>query len=165
MSELHNMSVPSRTVLTVRRAPLRGRRYRVDLWKSIGERRSRSTRRMVSTIRAGSGRSLLNLVERADGRGLTPLRGAAVHARLKSLCEGALEELQLPDALGFFVSERDTPDDVSVPLAAAIGILAARSGPLYLPHRFEPSLITIVPVTLFFPDGAADSSALEDGER
>ena len=56
------------------------------------------------------------------------------------------------------MDETDAPDDVSVPAAAAIAILAARSGPLYLPGRFEPSLITIAPVTLFFPDCAADSS-------
>jgi hypothetical protein len=38
---------------------------------------------------------------------------------------------------------------VSAP--AALAILAARSGPLYLPGRFEPSLITAGAVTLFFP--------------
>ena len=165
MSELHNMSVPPRTVLTVRREQLRGRRYRVDLWKFTGERSTRNTDRIAGTIRTDGGMYLLNLIERRAGRKAAVRPRADVHTRLKTLCDAELQHLQLPDSLGFFVDETDAPDDVSVPPAAAIAILAARSGPLYLPNRFEPSLITIAPVTLFFPDGAGDSTASEGGER
>src|SRR5262249_15091716 len=115
--------------------------------------------------RTDGGTYLLNLIEPGAGASTTGRRGADVHRRLKSLCDGARQHLQLPDSLGFFVDEPDAPDDVSVPAAAAIAILGARSGPLYLPNRFEPSLITMAPVTLFFPDGATDSMASEDGDR
>ena len=165
MSELHNMSVPSRTVLTVRREQLHGRRYRVDLGKVTDPWSMRHTKRIDNTIRTDGGSFLLNLIEPGAGAVTTGPAGPDVHTRLKTLCEGALQTLQLPDSLGFFVDETDAPDDVFVPAAATIAILAARSGPLYLPHRFEPSLIAIAPVTLFFPDGAGDSTASEGGER
>lgn len=163
MSELHNMSVPPRTVLTVIRARLQGRRFRVDLVKLTGERSTLSGR-IARTIRTDGGKYLLNVIERTGAR-TTGRPCTDVHSRLKTLCDDALEHLQLPDSLGFFVEETNAPDDVCVPAAAAVAILAARSGPLYLPTRFEPSLITIVPVTLFFPDGMADSPGSEDGAR
>ena len=165
MSELHNMSVPPRTVLTVRREQLHGRRYRVDLWKFTGQRTKQNIDRVVRTIRTDGGMYLLNLIERCADKRTTVRSRADVPTRLKAACEAQLQNLQLPDSLGFFVDETDAPDDVSVPAAAAIAILAARSGPLYLPNRFEPSLITIAPVTLFFPDGAGDSTTSEGGER
>ena len=165
MSELHNMSVPSRTVLTVRREQIRGPRYRVDLRKFTGEPSPRSADRIARAIRTDGGTYLLNLIERPAGKKTAVRPRTDVQTRLQTLCEGALQNLRLPDSLGFFVEETEAPGDVSVPAGAAIAILAARSGPLYLPNRFEPSLITIAPVTLFFPDGAGDSTASEGGER
>jgi hypothetical protein len=165
MNELHNMSVPSRTVLTVNRERLRGARYRVDLRKFTRERPATSTGGVVRTLRTDGGIYLLNLIEARAGGTPTVSSRADVHTRLKMLCERELADLQLPASLGFFVDEPDAPDDVSVSAAAAIAILAARSGPLYIPNRFEPSLIAVGTVTLFFPECAADSTASEDGER
>jgi hypothetical protein len=62
-----------------------------------------------------------------------------------------LSHAGLPGGFGFFVEETLGPDLIALPAAAAVAILAARSGPLYLPGRFEPSLITAGAVTLFFP--------------
>src|SRR5262249_32147797 len=82
-SELHNMSVPSRTVLTVIRARLHGRRYRVDLGTFTGERSTRNTDPIVRTIRTDGGTYLLNLIEPRAGATPTGRRGADVHRRLQ----------------------------------------------------------------------------------
>jgi len=148
MTELHNMSVPSRTRLTIKRSGLDGRRFRVDLARAIAAGRARvNIDRLRRQLPRDGAACLLSAVE---GRSTSsPRHDAAtrVHAR----CMKALDELNLPDRFGFFVRDPDAPGDAPVSAAAAVAILAARSGPLYVPGRFEPSLITIEPVTLFFP--------------
>lgn len=159
-AELHNMSVPPRTVVTVARQPTRGRRYRVDLEKSLEDRLPGETlNSFTERVRRDGAACLLELVETAPA-------GEPV-ARLKELCESALNELRLPCGFGFFVEEPASRRGQTVSAAAAIAILAARSGPLYLPGRFEPSLITVRPLTLFFPSfaGTRDVDAGEEDLR
>lgn len=163
MTELHNMSVPSRTRLTVRREHLRGRRYRLDLWTAIARRApSADATAVMRRIRRDSGAYLLGLIE-DPGNVKARRRKAGVPARLRQLCLDELARLRLPDSFGFFVEEPDDRKDRAVPPAAAIAILAARSGPLYLPGRFEPSLIAFHPVTLFFPFMPSESGDPDQG--
>jgi hypothetical protein len=77
-------------------------------------------------------------------------------ATLRQLCDAALHDLHLPRGLGFFVDETPRPEDHHVGAAAAVAILGARSGRLYLPGRFEPSLIALGDVTLMFPEIAPE---------
>jgi hypothetical protein len=153
VTDLHNMSVPSRTTLTIKRANLGGRRYRIDLASAPKDsRRSVDIDRIRRQLPRDGARCLLPLVSRTH----LAAAGKDVDAHFRELCTKALEDLRLPNRLGFFVHEPAGPQDVRVPAAAAIAILAARSGPLYVPGRFEPSLMTIQPVTLFFPCTEAD---------
>ena len=152
MNELHNMSVPPRTTLTIRSARLAGTRYRIDLAKSVAARRV-NTDRLRRLLPKEGAACLLNTVD--ETRTVPPGQDAA--SRVRELCLAAVRELRLPDGLGFFVHEPDMPEDVQVPAAAAVALLAARSGPLYVPGRFEPSLITIEPATLFFPEPSEES--------
>jgi hypothetical protein len=163
MTELHNMSVPSRTHLTVRREHLPGRRYRLDLWTPIARLApSADATAVMRRIRRDSGVYLLGLIE-GPVSAKARRDKAGVAARLRQRCLEELGRLRLPDGFGFFVAEPDDRADRAVPAAAAIAILAARSGPLYLPGRFEPSLITFHPVTLFFPFMPGESADPEDG--
>jgi hypothetical protein len=160
MTELHNMSVPFRSVLTVQREEVRGRRYRVAIGASVvgtaGWTNDSVLTRCFRQDGAACALALLNPggpVSTGEFR-----KRVALHRRdedtlvmLRRRCDAALSELDLPEGFGFFVEETSNPAFVTVPAAAAIAILAARSGPLYLPGRFEPSLITACGVTLFFP--------------
>jgi hypothetical protein len=143
VTELHNMSVPPRTVLTVARQLTPGRRFRVDLAGPLDARGETVTSRTLRLREEGAA-CLLDLL---DGGNATTGPGL----RLQALCAEALARLQLPGGFGFFVEEEPRPGDTLVAPAAAIAILAARSGPLYLPGRFEPSLIALKPATLLFP--------------
>ena len=147
IAAFENMSVPPRTVLTVaREAPL-GHRYRVDLAQSLASGAAvRDLEALTRRLRTGAVDVLLELLGTGTGRS-----AVAPERRLRALCEKAVGELSLPGGFGFFVDEPAVSRLPLVVLAAAIGLLAARSGPLYLPGRFEPSLITPKPVTLFFP--------------
>jgi hypothetical protein len=158
MTELHNMSVPPRSVLTVQRAELSGQRYRVAIGAAdtltAGLDAAALTRCFRehgaacawTLLHAGKTQSKRDFMVAVARRGRDP--NAA--ADLRQLCDRALRALCLPDGFGFFVEEA-RPDDPTVPGAAALAILAARSGPLYVPGRFEPSLITAGEVTVFFP--------------
>jgi hypothetical protein len=143
VAELHNMSVPPRTVLTVARQVTPGRRFRIDLAGPLAARGETVTSRTLRLREKGAA-CLLELLDAADATA-DPL----VH--LKALCDEGLAALRLPGGFGFFVQEESRTGDALVSPAAAIAILAARSGPLYLPGRFEPSLIALEPVTLLFP--------------
>jgi hypothetical protein len=145
IAAFENMSVPPRTVLTVAREAPRGRRYRVDFAQSLAPGAAvRDLEALTRRLRTGAVDVLLELL--GTGRS-----AVAPERRLRALCERAVGELSLPGGFGFFVDEPAVSRIPLVGLAAAIGLLAARSGPLYLPGRFEPSLITPKPVTLFFP--------------
>jgi len=159
MTELHNMSVPSRSVVTVQREELRGRRYRVAIAvPTSATPGSPADALLTQSFREDGAACALALLNRSGPpttdqfRKLIALyrRDRKSLATLRQVCDAALSQLGLPDGMGFFVEEWAPSADI-VPAAAAIAILAARSGPLYLPGRFEPSLITGGCVTLFFP--------------
>jgi hypothetical protein len=160
MTDLHNMSVPSRSVLTVHRMALGGRRYRVAIGASVtGDAGWPDDAALTRYFREDGAACALALLD--AGRWLTVGRFRAQIARfrrqpdalttLRQRCETALISVGLPDGFGFFLEETPSPALDTLPAAAAVAILAARSGPLYLPGRFEPSLITAGAVTLFFP--------------
>jgi hypothetical protein len=159
MTDLHNMSVPSRSVLTVQREELHGRRYRVAIGQSAnGCSRWPDDAVLTRYLRADGAACALAMLHPSPPPTADALRQQIVRFRrttnalatLRELCDAALTNLDLPDGFGFFVDETQrslTPLSV----AATIALLAARSGPLYLPGRFEPSLITAGVSTLFFP--------------
>jgi hypothetical protein len=171
MSELHNMSVPSRSVVTVQREVLRGQRYRVAIgemagtdghWRGdLGDPKfpwvdDAALTRCFRENGAACALAVLNL----DGPPMKDSfhdavarfrRDSSAMVTLRQQCDAALRRIGLPDGFGFFVDDATGPDPETLCGGASIAILAARSGPLYLPGRFEPSLITAGPITLFFP--------------
>jgi hypothetical protein len=140
---LHNMSVPSSSTITVGRAAMTGRRYRVT------ERSFGASGRTIAQIRvliAQEGEvALLKLLDQRAPSGVSNSPRA-----LQEICDRALRKVNIPDAIGVFVEEPLKNGGPSLDLAAAIAVLARRSGPLYLPNRFEPSLVSPCNVTLFF---------------
>ena len=160
MTALHNMSVPPRSVLTVQRNALHGRRYRVVIDASaIGGTEVLDDAALTRCFREDGAACALAVLHRGPRLTTAQFRTQVAgfrHAddtaiKLRWLCETALSELRLPDGLGFFVDDTPSPGLSPISRGAAIAILAGRSGPLYLPGRFEPSLITAGAVTLFFP--------------
>lgn len=83
-----------------------------------------------------------------DARGHRSARGLASHL------EEAVRRAAVPHRLGVFLEE--DVGDARVPIlspAAALAVLARRSGPLYVPTRStEPSLAHPEPLVLFFPE-------------
>jgi hypothetical protein len=165
MTNLHNSGVPSRSMLTVRRAKLHGRRYRVAIGRSARGRsaigrswwsddavltryfRADGAACALAMLHPSRPPTAADLREQIDKFRRTP----NALATLRELCDAALTSLDLPDGFGFFVDENQSSRLPPLPVAATIALLAARSGPLYLPGRFEPSLITAGVSTLFFP--------------
>lgn len=91
-----------------------------------------------------------------DGKSRTPraCRSRTAHD-LERILQQALEDAGVPARLGVFLDEGRGPEGAT-PLApaAALAVLARRSGPLYLPsRRLEPSLVDPrKPFVLFFPE-------------
>lgn len=158
MTELHNMSVAPRSMLTLRREEIRGRRVRVAVGRSAQDQWPDNAALTRLFREDGVACALAMLQVRAPVK-TTELREQIAEARrtanplgtLRRLCDTALADLGLPDGFGFFVGDPDGSRLETVPVVASIAILAARSGPLYVPGRFEPSLISAGAVTLFFP--------------
>jgi hypothetical protein len=73
---------------------------------------------------------------------------------LERYLEEALRKAGVPDRVGLFFEEQGEQEtDPLLPAAAALAVLARRSGPLYLPsRRFECSLVHPRPFILFFPE-------------
>jgi hypothetical protein len=154
------MSVPPRTTLRVARQRVSGRRYRIDIETTIRERfPGKNLNDFFARAREDVSAVLLELIDDRGEQDGEPV------ARLARICGTALEQLRLPAGFGYFVDEPTSPGITKVHPAAAIAILAARSGPLYLPGRFEPSLIGLRPVTLFFPFFAAVSGGHREEAR
>ena len=165
MTELHNMSVAPRSMLTLQRAELQGRRFRVAIGRSeVGYGQWPDDAELTRYFREDGAACALAVL--ALGAPLTAAqlrkqiarfrRTTDVLATLRARCDAALSKLHLPDGFGFFVDDTQGMRVAPLSMGATLAILAAQSGPLYLPGRFEPSLITAVAVTLFFP-------ALEEG--
>jgi hypothetical protein len=142
---LHNMSVPSKSIVSVERLILPGRRFRVDLARALGGYKDARLR-----LRHFGWRAAFSLLARA---GEAPT-GPRIQANLEWWLHAAVRETGLPDLIGVFVAEGEPrPDAIDLGAAACLAVLARRSGPLYLPRRpFELSLVDPAPLTLFFPE-------------
>ena len=174
MTELHNMSVPPRSVLSVQRAVLSGKRYRISTtttlctWTGLDEAglthclRQDGAACALALLRARRSPMTKAFATNVARHRLDP----AAPATLRQACDAALSKLALPEGFGFFVDESLQSGDRELSTTEAIAVLAARSGPLYLPGRFEPSLIVPKDVTLFFPShAAAEPPAVDDRTR
>jgi hypothetical protein len=171
-SWLHNMSVPSRSVLRCARAVLPGRRYLVDgLPSGLDEKSAAALAAAVHECLAQDGMTALAaLVElHRSGRKVTPARLRRWARKRRddpaATVDRAFTEVLPPagafDVLGVFLPappltavdlfrrERWTPLDPLTSLA----VLAHRSGPLYVPARpVEPSLIVLERCLLVIPE-------------
>jgi hypothetical protein len=149
---LHNMSVPSTSRIAVARAFHPGLRFRVGLsWQasrarvSLRERLGRRGWRAAWDVLAAVG----DAPARVAGARRAP-------EALERHLETALRRAGVPDRVGVFLEE-DIADETGplLPPAAALAVLARRSGPLYLPtRRLEPSLVDPHALVLFFPEEA-----------
>jgi hypothetical protein len=152
---LHNMSVPSSSRLTVRRAIHPGRRFLADLpsqlpegdWEYLDAKPSKRVWRWA-----------WSLLERAgDPPPLRPRERRTREALERHLAE-SLRRARVPDRIGVFLLEgRAGPRSPARPRllrpAAGLAVLARRSGPLYLATRaLDPSLANTAPAVLFFPE-------------
>jgi hypothetical protein len=149
---LHNMSVPSTSRIAVARAFHPGLRFRVGLsWQlgrarvSLRERLGRRGWRAAWDVLASVGEA--------------PPRAAGARRQPEALAqhlEEALRKAGVPDRIGLFLEEDIAAETGPLlPPAAALGVLARRSGPLYLPsRRLEPSLVDPYALVLFFPEEA-----------
>jgi hypothetical protein len=92
------------------------------------------------------GYDVAEAVERA--RALASVTDGAIQSRI----DARLEAEGVPARAGVFVS-LDREDKTPLSLGAALGVLARRSGPLYLPRRApRASLIADGGLALFFPE-------------
>lgn len=150
---LHNMSVPSTSRVSVARAVHPGLRFRVDL--SLLNRSRESLR---DRLGRGGWRKAWDILLAA---GDAPPRVAGGRRRPEALerhLASAVAAAGVPDRVGVFLREESaTETDRALPPAAALGVLARRSGPLYLPsRRLETSLVDsrFAVLVLFFPEEA-----------
>jgi hypothetical protein len=148
---LHNMSVPSTSRITVARARLPGLRFAVRLGNAAGLSGNDIRDRL---FKDGWRAAWTFLSQRDDAPKKT---GRTRHPDdLERHLRESLERAGIPDRLGVFLSEEESvPVDAQrLPPAAALAVLARRSGPLYLPsRRLEPSLADPSrPLVLFFPE-------------
>jgi hypothetical protein len=143
VSLLHNMSVPPRSTIQVKRSALPGRRFFVDCaWLGPGS---------CQLLRSHGADALLPLIE--YGREL--LVGSTSEEAACDGLEAALSAAEVPSRVGVFIPAERMPKP-SVPMLqreAILAVLARRSGPLYLPRRkFAPSLIVPLTGLLVFPE-------------
>ncbi len=171
-SWLHNMSVPSRSVLRCARAVLPGRRYLVDgLPRGLDSESASAWTSAVHECLARDGMAALAALAELyrAGRKPTPAR---IRRRTRkhrgdpaATVDRAFAEVLplagVPDALGVFLPapplatvdffRRDGPTPLD-PLTS-LAVLAHRSGPLYVRARpVEPSLIVIERCLLVIPE-------------
>ena len=149
---LHNMSVPSTSRITVARAGFPGLRFAVDLAQPRGRKGDDLRNRLAK----GGWRAAWRLLETRKN---APPRAGNKKRRPEHLERHLRESLQkagVPDRLGVFLAEDENGSQAAriLPPAAALAVLARRSGPLYLPsRRLEPSLADPRrPLVLFFPE-------------
>ena len=148
---LHNMSVPPRSTLQVRRASHPGRRFRVDLTEQLSRGSATGLRRRLGERGWNLAWSLLTKAGDGPPR---PHRKHRTRDVLVGHLEDALRRAAVPDAVGVFLDEGPRASRAR-PLgpAATLAVLARRSGPLYLPARaLDPSLVDPRPLVLFFPE-------------
>ena len=125
--ELHNMSVPSTSTITVRRALLAGRRFRVDLESGVSRGRLAAVNRRLARTGWRAARAILEAA--GDAPQDVKARAPRSHDALERHLEAALASAGVPASVGVFLDE---PHDPSLPVlgaAAALAVLARRSGP------------------------------------
>lgn len=164
---LHNMSVPPRTTLAVRREWLGGRCF--DVRPRVGTERPSSPAIASWVARAlqthGAAALLALLLEplqpldswqrRVTNARRRLERAGDVQARADDVLEDALRAAGVPNLVGVFVPRNDAPprDATWLGLPACLAVLARRSGPLYLPgRRIDASLISPTDTLLVFPE-------------
>jgi hypothetical protein len=135
---LHNMSVPPTSRITVTRARFPGLRFAVRFpvegrWAHL----------LPHRLAKGGWRAAWTLLEARDDA--PPRKGRRTRRQedLERHLRESLEKAGVPDRLGVFLHEDDVAPEDAAPLgpAAALAVLARRSGPLYVPsRRLEPSL-------------------------
>jgi hypothetical protein len=147
---LHNMSVPSRSTVVVRRAELPGVRYSIDCRSLTGP--------VADALRSHGARAVLALLETSGGLLFKaalrrPWRRSVEHVAAERFTR-ALADAGIPERVGVFVTpDPGAPQAPPTNLATALAVLARRSGALYLPRRrFTPSLIVPAHVVLTFPE-------------
>jgi hypothetical protein len=146
---LHNMSVPPRSTVTVRRSKLPGTRYALDCSGLSAE--------TVDALRIqGAAAALALIAKHADlpaSAAMPSVRAGDADSLLATCMTTALRAAEIPERIGVFLD--DDVDALTAPrlkLPATLALLARRSGPLYLPRRsFQPSLITPTTAILVFP--------------
>lgn len=155
---LHNMSVPPRSTLRVKRQRLAGRRVAIDVARLVpwplDELEARLAREgdaaAMAMISGPPSCSLEHLACRARSAAADP----ATPGRLREWFDLALEEAGIQDRVG--VALPAALADAGAPLAdlrAALAVLARVSGPLYLPRRaYQASLIRLAPIVVVFPE-------------
>ena len=143
---LHNMSVPPRSTVTVRRSRLPGRRYAIDC---------KLTQQSVIALRKdGAAAALVLLAGQVDVPLAAPGQAQQNVQDIFDACmAAALRDASVPDCIGVFTDEEsDASASHELTLPAMLALLARKSGPLYLPRRrFTPSLIVPTTAVLVFP--------------
>jgi hypothetical protein len=163
-AELHNMSVPPFSTLTLHRAPQAGRYFHASgaLFPDAksGPRRLASFKAALHAghFLAALERRPTSLDDRAfrDAAEKELLRGDS-ERRLDDRLTAALAAANLPNRIGVFIDDvgQNPASMRPLPLDVSLGVLARRSGRLYLPLRsirfslVHPAWETVV---LFFPD-------------
>jgi hypothetical protein len=145
------MSVPATSRITVARARLPGLRFVVRLDDAAGLGGSEIHDRLGK----GGWRAAWTFLRQ---RGDAPAKsgGRRRPEDLERHLRESLERAGVPDRLGVFLAEEESAPAAAERLspAAALAVLARRSGPLYVPsRRLEPSLADPRrPLVLFFPE-------------
>jgi hypothetical protein len=149
--QLHNMSVPPTSTLSVTRARHPGRRFRVDLTDQLSRGSAAGLRRRLGERGWELAWTLLTKAGQGPPR---PHRRRRTREALEAHLEDALRRACVPDRVGVFLEEWNEPCPPKLlDPAAALAVLARRSGPLYLPRRpLDPSLVDPRPLVLFFPE-------------
>jgi hypothetical protein len=148
---LHNMSVPPSSRITLARARFPGLRFGV----SLAEPGSHAGSELRDQLAKDGWRAAWRILDQAKD---APSRAMGKGRRPEALEQHLKQELRkagIPDRLGVFLDEELAPEGgPTLTPAAAMAVLARRSGPLYLPsRRLEPSLVDpIRPLVLFFPE-------------
>jgi len=145
------MSVPATSRLTVARHRLPGLRFVVRLAHAAGLGGGEIRDRLAKDGWRAAWRFLALRGDAPQTRGRKRSQEA-----LERHLEAALERADVPARVGVFLAEEDAAPEVARILepAAALAVLARRSGPLYLPsRRLEPSLADPRrSFVLFFPE-------------
>lgn len=154
---LHNMSVPPRSTLRVKRQRLAGRRVAIDVARLVpwplDELEARLAREgdaaALAMISGPPTCSLDQLACRARSAAADP----ATPERLRERFDLALEEAGIPARVGVVLPAALAEGAPLADLHAALAVLARVSAPLYLPRRaYQPSLIRLAPITVVFPE-------------